>query len=195
MPEIFCGVGKIPKKSRLGTMQECAEKGQVRYYGIKKIDPNILATAKDKSKVPETRLALMKMAAGLKGLIRRNKTRCEATKNMDEKDNYCKIWKDAEAKLRKVALKYKQLEAKEQKAKEKEKKSKSTQKKKSKSTPKKKSKSNKKTTKKKKAHVFYYLHESIRMKVFAGMYSQKGNSIRYFAGEGIFINTFVLFFD
>jgi len=136
MSNIFCGIGKIPKKSRRGTMRECAEKGQIRYYGIKKVDAKTLALSKDKSSIPDTREGIIKMAAGLKGLIRRNKTRCETTKNEKEKANYCKIWKDAEKKLRKVAIKYKKLQ--EQRAKEL-------------AAQKKKSKNKKKTTKKKKA--------------------------------------------
>ena len=156
MSDIFCGIGKIPKKSRRGTMRECAEKGQVRYYGIKKIDAKTLALAKDKTSVPETRKGLIKMAGALKGLIRRNKTRCESTKNEKEKANYCKIWKDAEKKLRKVITKYRQLEArraKELAAQKKKSKStkKSTKKKKAKSKSKKKKISSKSKKKKRKA--------------------------------------------
>jgi hypothetical protein len=155
MSNIFCGIGKMPKKSRRGTMQECAEKGQVRYYGIKKVDKKALEFAKDKNTVPETREALIKLASKLKGLIRRNKTRCETTKNMDEKDNYCKIWKDAEKKLRVVAAKYKKLmekreketqaqKAKSKKAKKKKVKSKKVKSKKSKNKKVKSKKSKKK---------------------------------------------------
>ena len=28
MSEIYCGIGKFPKKSKLGTMKQCAEKRQ-----------------------------------------------------------------------------------------------------------------------------------------------------------------------
>ena len=53
MSEIFCGIGKVPAKSRLGSMKECAEKKQIRYYGVKKVDPKILeialGTKKDKN--------------------------------------------------------------------------------------------------------------------------------------------------
>ena len=143
MSDIFCGIGKMPKKSRRGTMRECAEKGQIRYYGIKKIDAKTLALSKDKTTIPDTREGLIKMAAALKGLIRRNKTRCETTKNMEEKDNYCKIWKDSEKKLYKVVIKFKKL--KEQREKEL-----ATQKAKELAAQKEKSKNKKKTSKKKK---------------------------------------------
>ena len=151
MADIFCGIGKMPKKSRRGTMRECAEKGQIRYYGIKKIDAKSLALSKDKKTIPDTREGIIKMAAALKGLIRRNKTRCETTKNMEEKDNYCKIWKDSEKKLRKVAIKFKKLQ--EQRAKElavQKAKELAVQKAKELAAQKVKSKNKKKTSKKKK---------------------------------------------
>lgn len=48
--KIHCGIGPIPKNHRLGTMQECLEKNQVRYYGIKKIDPKLLKSHLDDKK-------------------------------------------------------------------------------------------------------------------------------------------------
>ena len=40
--QIFCGVGDVPKKKKRGSMKECAEKGQVRYYGLKKVDSKLI---------------------------------------------------------------------------------------------------------------------------------------------------------
>ena len=48
--DIYCGIGKIPKGSKLGNMKQCAEKGQIRYYGIKKVDPQIARLSKKSSK-------------------------------------------------------------------------------------------------------------------------------------------------
>ena len=45
MPDVFCGIGKVPPKAKLGSMKECAEKKQIRYYGVKKVDPKILEIA------------------------------------------------------------------------------------------------------------------------------------------------------
>jgi hypothetical protein len=36
MSDIYCSIGKVPSGKRLGSMKECAELGQIRYYGIKK---------------------------------------------------------------------------------------------------------------------------------------------------------------
>lgn len=37
MGEFYCGIGKLPKDKRRGSMIECAENGKVAYYGVKKI--------------------------------------------------------------------------------------------------------------------------------------------------------------
>ncbi len=45
MSKVFCGVGNIPKGKKRGSMKECADAGQVRYYGIKKIDEKLVEQA------------------------------------------------------------------------------------------------------------------------------------------------------
>jgi len=50
--KIYCGIGLVPKDSKLGNMVECVESNQVRYYGIKKIDPKLLEKGR-KKKGPE----------------------------------------------------------------------------------------------------------------------------------------------
>lgn len=47
--KIYCGVGKVPKGYRLGTMEECMKLGQVRLYGINKINPMILKNINEES--------------------------------------------------------------------------------------------------------------------------------------------------
>ena len=42
MSKIFSGIGEVPKGKRRGSMQECAEAGQIRYFGEKKIDSRLL---------------------------------------------------------------------------------------------------------------------------------------------------------
>lgn len=48
--DIFCGVGKIPKGSKLGSMKQCADKKQIRYWGEKKVDARILESIKNPKK-------------------------------------------------------------------------------------------------------------------------------------------------
>jgi len=49
----YCGIEKLPKDKKRGTMKECAEAGQIRYYGIKKIDEKLVEHVK-KSKKKKT---------------------------------------------------------------------------------------------------------------------------------------------
>ena len=42
MSNIYCGSRTPPKGKRLGSMKECVEKGQISYYGIKKIDSRMM---------------------------------------------------------------------------------------------------------------------------------------------------------
>lgn len=111
MSKPYCGVGKLPKDSRIGTMRECAEKRQVRYYGIKKIDTKTIELAKRKDTIPETRDKLVSMLVTLRGTINRNKGRYEGSKDPKAKAEYYKLWQDAQAKLPKVVAKLKIIEA------------------------------------------------------------------------------------
>jgi hypothetical protein len=41
--KIYCGIGEVPKNMKKGTMKECMEMGQVRLYGLYKIDSKIVS--------------------------------------------------------------------------------------------------------------------------------------------------------
>jgi hypothetical protein len=69
--DIFCGAGKVPKNKRRGTMQECIEKNQFRYWGIKKIDSRVLAELDISKNIPETKGKLMIEYAKMNGRIKR----------------------------------------------------------------------------------------------------------------------------
>lgn len=46
----YCGMGDVPKGKKRGTAEYCLNKNQVRYYGIKKIDKDLLGK-KEVSKI------------------------------------------------------------------------------------------------------------------------------------------------
>ena len=69
--DIFCGVGKVPSGKRRGTMKECFEKKQVRYWGVKKIDSRILSDYNKSDAIAETKLKLVVDAAKIKGRLKR----------------------------------------------------------------------------------------------------------------------------
>lgn len=150
MADPYCGIGDVPKGYKRGTMRECAEKKQIRYYGIKKIDSKTLDLTKNNKVLPETWEKLMKERATLVGLVNRTKGRYETTKDLKTKDEYYDEWKKHETKLKKIVSKLKKLSIERDKLKKKgklnrskSKKSKSKKSKKFKSKSKKKSKSNK----------------------------------------------------
>ena len=114
MTNIYCGIGKIQKGHRRGNMRECAEKGQIRYYGIKKIDTKTLEATKNKDSIPETREKLFLEISHQRGIVNRYKGRYEkAPKSIDQqtKDVYYLKWQTADKKLKIMMPKFQKLEA------------------------------------------------------------------------------------
>jgi hypothetical protein len=80
---VFCGITQpVPKGHRLGSMKECLDSKQVRYYGLKKIDNKLLDTINVKK---ETKSELMIKIAGLMGKLTKLKRDLEASKKTEEK--------------------------------------------------------------------------------------------------------------
>jgi len=55
MTDIYCGVRDVPKGKKRGSMKECAEKGEVRYFGLNKVDERLLEFLRDPKKKPMSR--------------------------------------------------------------------------------------------------------------------------------------------
>ncbi|AGC02111.1 putative low complexity protein [Acanthamoeba polyphaga moumouvirus] len=69
--EMYCGIGKIPKGKIRGTPEYCLEANQVRYYGLKKIDPDLLSmTTSRKSSLVKEQLKLKRLQDDAKILIK-----------------------------------------------------------------------------------------------------------------------------
>jgi hypothetical protein len=119
MTKIYCGVGKIPKNSRKGSMRECAEMGQIRLYGLYKVDPKIIAV-KSKPSTKEKQMGkedIRKLLFKYKGRIQKlerelnfednkdkKKTKKELEAALKEKDHYLMIYKKLETG-QKIAIK------------------------------------------------------------------------------------------
>lgn len=56
--DFYCGV-RDPRGKRYGSMEECAEAGEVRYYGLNKIDRRLVAAHSDSKKNEKTRQELI----------------------------------------------------------------------------------------------------------------------------------------
>ena len=63
MSDIYCGAKDVPKNKRRGSMKQCVEKGQISYFGIKKVDSKLLEkqTGSQKEK-KDAMKQLMKLA-------------------------------------------------------------------------------------------------------------------------------------
>ena len=120
MSKIYCGIDKLPKNHRYGTMVECAKKGQIRYYGLKKIDSKSIKAAKTKDKKTVTREKLLLKLVEMRGTIKKNKGLIQMTKDKKEKEKYAKIIKDIEKDMVGVSDKLKMIEAERQASKNKE---------------------------------------------------------------------------
>jgi hypothetical protein len=108
--KIYCGTNKPTKNQRIGSLKECAEKKQIRYYGLKKIDKKTVDNALRKDVIPETREQLLLRLTSLRGLIRRVKGRYETTKDITSKNQYHDEWKKAEKDLLAIMKKFKSIE-------------------------------------------------------------------------------------
>lgn len=117
----YCGVNEPPKKHRRGSIQECLEKGQIRYYGLAKVSKEDIKKTPEKKADPVTRTNLIKALSKQKGLISRNKGRYDGAKDKDKKAEYHKLWKDAEAERLKISAKLKKIDEQRKKEREKEK--------------------------------------------------------------------------
>ena len=101
---LYYGIGDVPKGYRRATMAEAVSAGQVRYYGIKKIDSRTIeaGTAEKKRKI--SRMALLKKFAGLNGSIRRQEGQVEIEKGKEQKRQAQKVL-DGYKKERNIVVK------------------------------------------------------------------------------------------
>lgn len=86
--EIICGVKEPTKKQRRGTMKECAEMKQVRYWGLKKVDKILLEKITEKpDKKKYSKDEAIGKARGFEGKGKKLKLAIEdAKKNRDKKE-------------------------------------------------------------------------------------------------------------
>ena len=104
--DIYCGSKKVPKNKRIGSMIECAEKGQVSYWGLKKIDTRIMENIKTKKKVSldKSRTNKIKLDTRLKKMIKD----LENTKDKEKKQSLKKDIEKTKKELEKATKIYKE---------------------------------------------------------------------------------------
>lgn len=110
MPEVYCGIGQMPKKMRLGSMKECAEKKQIRYYGVKKIDAKLLKLAQGKKEKKLTRDGAMLQLAKFRGKFKNLQGKLQATKKKEDKDEVQKEIANVKMEIKKWEEKFDELD-------------------------------------------------------------------------------------
>jgi hypothetical protein len=61
--DVYCGAGPVPKGKVKGSMKDCAAKGQIRLFGVYKVDPVIAGSLKTKPKPGEKKLNKIEVRA------------------------------------------------------------------------------------------------------------------------------------
>jgi len=117
MPEVYCGIDKLPKNKRFGTMAECKEMNQVKRYGMIRVDKRIIEKPSENS-IGETRNNIIIKGVKTKAKIRRLKRELENKELDKEKKKQKKVELEKEQKLLKAVInKLKKVEEKKKKEK------------------------------------------------------------------------------
>jgi len=123
MPTSYCGIGKLPKGQKKGSMKDCVEKGQIRLYGLFKIDPKLLEVdtkEKKENKVKTyTKKELINKISSINGELTSKKRTVEFSKDKKEVSDAKKKVKELEAERKKFLEYYKKVEKGEKVPKEK----------------------------------------------------------------------------
>lgn len=102
MPEPYCGIKKIPKDRKRGSMKECAEKGKISYYGIKKVDSKIIELANKPASAKKSATDKLRVKiAGAKGKIKNLSGQIKTVKDKTKKAELEKQLKEVEKQLKK----------------------------------------------------------------------------------------------
>ena len=75
MSKVYCGIGKPSKGSKVGSMLDCAKKGQIRRYGMIKVDSKILKMASQSKPVSKEKMQveIVNLGTKIKILIQKYK--------------------------------------------------------------------------------------------------------------------------
>ncbi len=105
--DIYCGAKKVPKNKKIGSMVECAEKGQVMYWGLKKIDSKVMekATTQKKVSLDKARTNKIKLDTRLKKMMKD----LENSKDKEKKQTLKKDIEKTKKELEKATKEYKEV--------------------------------------------------------------------------------------
>lgn len=107
MSRIYCGSSKLPKNSRKGTLSECISAKQVRLYGLKKVNKDILKKSKSDIKIKNKKEELKRKLMILKNEIRYLQKQYDGEKeNKKLKKKYKDKQNEFKKKLKKAQKQY-----------------------------------------------------------------------------------------
>lgn len=101
--KIFCGISQpVPKGHRLGSMKECLEMKQVRYYGLKKMDSKLIESViGSKNNTEELRARYSTLRVNFNKL----KKELQKTKNADVKKELLKKLEEMTKEIKSIETK------------------------------------------------------------------------------------------
>jgi hypothetical protein len=106
MSDIYCGAKDIPNGKKLGSMKQCVEKGQISYYGVKKVDSKLLekhmGSKKEKKDAMKVLMKMAEQKGTLSAKLNKLKKSIEA-----ERDN--KKLKALEKQKEELQIKFKEV--------------------------------------------------------------------------------------
>ena len=102
MSKAYCGIAKIPKGYKRGSMKDCAEAGQIRYYGLKKIDSKLVEHSKKSKKGQAKRNTIIEQKATIKGKINITTKNFKAEKDPKKKKLIGEQYKKLVIELKKL---------------------------------------------------------------------------------------------
>jgi len=110
--KVYCGASDLPKNTHRGSMKECAEKKQIRYYGVKKIDDETLKKYINKTskRVTVTKHSVMLKIVQMRGRIRKLTRNLNDAKTAKEKKDLKDKLKKTVEELNKNIKIYKELD-------------------------------------------------------------------------------------
>lgn len=122
---IYCGIGKLPKNKKYGTMRQCIKSNQVRRFGLMTLDSRTkkdLKKIKDAPYVESGRMKIANKIGVLSGKIKRlRRERDKPGIRKKTKDKFSKDIEEAIKQRKKLRVKYVKIAKKETKTKTKKK--------------------------------------------------------------------------
>ena len=109
MSKIFCGAGQVPKGKHRGTMRECAQRNQIRYWGVKKIDPRILEDSIKLNKYGGRDKVQAKLV-GLRAKLKKIKSNHDVEKKESRKKKMKKEYEKTYKEYKKIQAVFKVLD-------------------------------------------------------------------------------------